>query len=279
MSSPNPPPFPAVPQRVIAYYRVSTKKQGDSGLGLEGQEVAVTAYVAATGAKLLAPPYREVESGRHSDRPELAKAIAHARRAHATLLIAKLDRLARNVHFISGLMESKVDFVACDMPTANRLTVHILAAVAEDEARAISERTKAALAAAKARGAKLGTDNLTPEGTRKGLAAATIARRSNAEAAYRDIAPMIRDMANAGASLNAIAKRLNDAGEVTRRGAQWTAMQVSRVLNATRRKTAAFDRVMTPPASPEAREADLREWASANNALDDAVSNVIGATS
>jgi DNA invertase Pin-like site-specific DNA recombinase len=272
MSEPN--ASPASPQRVIAYYRVSTKKQGDSGLGLEGQEAAVQAYIATTGAKLLAPPYREVESGRRSDRPELAKAIAHARRAHATLLIAKLDRLARNVHFISGLMESKVDFVACDMPTANRLTVHILAAVAEDEARAISQRTKDALAAAKARGTKLGTNNLTPEGTQKGLAAATAARQMRAREAYREIAPMIRDMANAGVSLNAIAKRLNDAGEVTRRGGQWTAMQVSRVLEAARRKTVSFDRVMTPPASPEAREADLREWVAANNRLDDVVNGV-----
>ena len=220
----------AFPKRVVAYYRVSTKKQGESGLGIGGQEAAVAAYLAKADAKLLCPPYYEIESGRHNDRPELAKAIAHARRAKATLLIAKLDRLARNVHFISGMMESKVDFVACDMPTANRLTVHILAAVAEDEARAISERTKAALAAAKARGTKLGTNNLTTAGTRKGLAAAKVARTANAQAAYRDIAPMIREMAAAGTSLRAVAKRLNGNGEVTRRGGQWTAMQVSRVL-------------------------------------------------
>jgi DNA invertase Pin-like site-specific DNA recombinase len=244
---------PAAPQRVIAYYRVSTAQQGRSGLGLEGQEAAVAAYVASTGAKLLAPPYREVESGRHNDRPELAKAIAHARRAHATLLIAKLDRLARNVHFISGLMESKVDFVACDMPTANRLTVHILAAVAEDEARAISERTKTALAAAKARGQQLGTNNLTAEGTRKGLAAAVVARRANAEAAYRDIAPMIVEMASAGTSFHAIAKRLNELGEVTRRGGQWSAMQVMRVLQAA--KNDAFQRMLAAPEGPQHEEA------------------------
>jgi DNA invertase Pin-like site-specific DNA recombinase len=262
---------PAAPQRVIAYYRVSTEKQGRSGLGLEGQEAAVARYVASTGATLLAPPYREVESGRHNDRPELAKAIAHARRAKATLLIAKLDRLARNVHFISGLMESGVDFVACDMPTANRLTVHILAAVAEEEARAISERTKAALAAAKARGTKLGMNNLTPEGTQKGLAAAAAARSSNAAVAYSDIAPLIRDLADSGASLHAIAKELNTLGEVTRRGKPWSAMQVSRVLNAARRKTAAFDAVMTPAPTAEARAAALAEWASACNAVDDEV--------
>lgn len=113
-------------------------------------------YAAATQARLLAS-YREVESGTRSDRPMLTKAIAHANRSGATLIIAKLDRLARNVHFLSGLMESGVDFIACDNPHANRRTIHILAAVAEDEAQRISERTKTAMAAYKARGGTLGT--------------------------------------------------------------------------------------------------------------------------
>ena len=136
---------------LIPYYRVSTKKQGASGLGLEAQVASVNSYAIAGAHKIIAS-YQEIETGKRSDRPELAKAIMHAKRAKATLIIAKLDRLARNVHFLSGLMEARVDFVCCDNPHANRLTLHILAAVAEDEARAISERTKAALAAYKARG-------------------------------------------------------------------------------------------------------------------------------
>ncbi len=147
------------PPRFVAYYRVSTDKQGRSGLGLEAQRAAVAVHIAsALGA--VAAEFVEVESGRRKDRPQLAAALAAARVHRAILVIAKLDRLARNVHFVSGLMESGVEFVAADLPTVNRLTVHILAAVAEEEARMISARTKAALAAAKARGVRLGNPNL-----------------------------------------------------------------------------------------------------------------------
>jgi DNA invertase Pin-like site-specific DNA recombinase len=142
-------------QRLVAYYRVSTAKQGASGLGLEGQEAAVASYAKSNNSVLLRS-YTEVETGKRSDRPELARALADCKLSRATLVIAKLDRLSRNVHFLSGLMESGVDFIACDNPHANRLTLHILAAVAEDEARRISERTRAALAAYKARGGVLG---------------------------------------------------------------------------------------------------------------------------
>ena len=135
--------------KVVAYYRVSTAKQGASGLGLDAQRAAVATWAAANGAAVLAG-YTEVESGKRADRPELRKALAHAKRSRATMVIAKLDRLSRNVHFLSGLMESGVDFIACDNPHANKLTIHILAAVAEDEAKRISERTKAVLAAYKA---------------------------------------------------------------------------------------------------------------------------------
>src|SRR5437763_4351039 len=157
---------------IIGYLRVSTKGQGESGLGLDAQRAAVESYARQIGATLTTC-YVEVESGKLADRPELAKALAHARRSKATLVVAKLDRLARNVAFLSALMDSKVPFVACDNPHANRLTLHILAAVAEAEAKAISDRTKAALAAYKARGGKLGGQlpqcrNLTPDAMAKG---------------------------------------------------------------------------------------------------------------
>jgi len=141
-------------QKYIVYLRVSTDKQGVFGLGMDAQREAVRRYVQNHGHILA--EYVEVESGKKSDRPQLTAALAECRKNRATLVIAKLDRLARNVHSISGLMNSDVEFVAVDMPTANRLTIHILAAVAEHEREMISERTKAALAAAKARGVKLG---------------------------------------------------------------------------------------------------------------------------
>src|SRR5262245_32439937 len=142
--------------KIIAYYRVSTRKQGQSGLGLEGQQHEVQTFAQRNGASIVAT-YKEVESGRKSARPELQKALAHAKRSKAVLVAAKLDRLSRNVAFLSALMESKVEFVCCDNPHATPLTIHILAAVAEDEAKRISARTKAALAAAKRRGVVLGS--------------------------------------------------------------------------------------------------------------------------
>ena len=217
--------------RMIAYYRVSTEKQGRSGLGLGGQKAAIAGYVAGAGCELIGE-YTEVETGtkhRLDNRPELAKAIAHAKRTKSTLVIAKLDRLSRNVAFVSNLMESGVEFVACDNPTANRMTVHILAAVAENEAHLISERTKAALAAAKARGKKLGMNNLTAEGSRKGSMAGVAAIRRAKTEAYAYIGPIIAQMRAQGLSLRAIAKRLNGLGETTRSGRLWTAAQVSRV--------------------------------------------------
>jgi len=147
--------------KYVAYYRVSTDKQGRSGLGLEAQRQAVVDFINGNGNQVIAE-FTEVESGKRNDRPKLAEAMHRAKVTGATLVIAKLDRLARNVHFISGLMESRVDFVAVDFPQANRLTVHLLAAVAEHEREAISQRTKDALAAAKKRGVKLGNTRTAP---------------------------------------------------------------------------------------------------------------------
>lgn len=224
--------------KIVAYYRVSTKQQGESGLGLEGQKTSVLGYAQQTSAYIVRE-YVEVESGRNSDRMELAKALAHAKRSKAKLVVAKLDRLARNVAFLSALMESSVDFVAVDNPHANRLTIHILAAVAEDEARRISERTKVALAAAKARGTKLGSarpghwdgrEQVRQAAIQKAVKVASKVRTKDTDDAYRDLAPMMRKLRDAGNSLQTIANTLNVEGYETRRGMAWNPMQVRRVL-------------------------------------------------
>jgi len=224
-------------KKLIPYYRVSTRKQEQSGLGLEGQQTEVQGFAAQYGGKILAE-YTEVETGKRADRPELAKAIAHAKLSGATLVIAKLDRLARNVHFTSGLMDSGVDFVACDNPNANRLTIHILAAVAEDEARRISARTTAALQAAKARGAKLGSarpGHWEGREHRRGWAKATEVaakkRSKDARDEYAFLVPTLQQMQAGGKSFQKLADWLNDQGHTTRRGAAFTSAIVWRILN------------------------------------------------
>jgi len=215
----------------IAYYRVSTDRQGRSGLGLEAQEKAVMDFLNG-GDWQLEASFTEVESGKRSDRPELAKALAACKRHKATLVIAKLDRLARNVAFISGLMESKVDFVAADMPYANKLTVHIMAAMAEHEREQISARTKAALAAAKARGRKLGwaipgRQDEQLHAARKGVSV----RMQRADAFAANILPIIRDIEAAGVTtLKGIAEALNARGIKTARGGAWYATTVKNVM-------------------------------------------------
>jgi DNA invertase Pin-like site-specific DNA recombinase len=230
--------------KLVAYYRVSTKGQGESGLGLEGQRAAVLAYAKSTGG-VIVTEFTEVESGRKSDRPELALALAHAKLARATLCIAKLDRLARNVAFLSGLMEAGTPFVACDNPHATPLTVHILAAVAEDEAKRISARTKAALAAYKAGGrvskrvraqypngvpvkvvkstaGKLGASlpqcrNLSADARRKGCERGTAAAAALAADRAAALEPIVRELRQGGATLQVIAGELNNRGYVTAR--------------------------------------------------------------
>jgi DNA invertase Pin-like site-specific DNA recombinase len=210
----------------VAYLRVSTVRQGESGLGLEAQRATVEAFARQHGGTIVSS-FVEVETGKRSDRPELAKALEAARRGKATLLIAKLDRLARNVAFIANLMDAGVDFLACDQPFASRLTLHILAAVAEDEARRISERTRAALRAAKARGRKLGSP----------IAAKTIAKARAARSAYAAKAnattlAVIREVQGSGVdTLAGIARALQARGIKTPAGRnRWQSVQVSRLL-------------------------------------------------
>jgi DNA invertase Pin-like site-specific DNA recombinase len=216
----------------VSYLRVSTVRQGASGLGLEAQRAAVASYLNGGDWKLIEEVV-EVESGKRNDRPALAKALRLCRKHRATLVIAKLDRLARNVAFISNLMESGVEFVAVDMPQANRFVVHILAAVAEQEAEAISKRTKAALQAAKARGTKLGGRRVSPERFAEIGTIGRLARSEKAQRMKADLMPTIAKIkASGAASLRAIAAELNalEIPTPSRRG-EWSAVQVQRVLN------------------------------------------------
>jgi DNA invertase Pin-like site-specific DNA recombinase len=204
--------------QIVPYYRVSTQRQGESGLGLEAQVSAVERYASSIGADIL-PGEVEIESGRRADRPKLAEALARCRSTGATLAIAKLDRLARNVAFIARLLEADVPILACDNPHANRLTLHILAAVAEEEARAISARTVAALAARRARGLPLGGQipsiaaNLDDTARRRSLAI----RRAKQLDKLRILCPKIASLRSAGRKLSDIANDLGlSASQVNR---------------------------------------------------------------
>jgi DNA invertase Pin-like site-specific DNA recombinase len=217
--------------RFVSYLRVSTARQGASGLGLEAQRAAVAAHLNG-GDWTLLREIVEVESGKRNDRPALAEALRLCRQQKATLVIAKLDRLARNVHFISGLMESGVEFLAVDMPSANRFVVHILAAVAEQEAEAISKRTKAALAAAKERGTVLGGRRVSAERFAEiGVTARQILSAQAAKGSAK-VLPTIAEIQGQGINtLRAIATELN-AREIPtpRRLGEWSAVQVRRVM-------------------------------------------------
>lgn len=213
--------------KFIAYHRVSTQKQGASGLGLEAQKEAVTRFLNGGEWELLGE-YVEVETGKGADalakRPQLKAALAACRKEGATLVIAKLDRLARNVHFVSGLMESKVRFVACDMPEANELTIHIMAAFAEHEAKRISERTKDALAVAKSRGVLLGragADNLRPN---------VEARQKAADDFADKLRPLFDSMKARGLSQRGMIAELNSLGVPAPKGGSWLLSQLQRVL-------------------------------------------------
>ena len=216
------------PTGYVVYLRVRTSRQRNGGLGMDAQHAAVVEFLRQHGGTIVAQ-YVEVESGNRSTRPELAMALEAARKGKATLLIAKLDRLARNPVFIANLKDAGVDFVACDQPFASRLTLHILAAEAEDEARRISERTKAALQAAKARGVKLGSPIAIET---VGAARAARSRYSaNANAATRAV---IADIQRSGVlTLVEIGKALEARGLRTPRGhTTWRPVQVWRLLAA-----------------------------------------------
>lgn len=219
--------------RAVAYYRVSTAAQGRSGLGLDAQRSAVEGLCTSRGWELTAPPFTEVESGKRDDRPELAKALHRAKVTGATLVVAKLDRLSRNVAFLAALQESGVRFVAADMPEANELTVHIMAAVAQAERKAISKRTTEALQAAKARGQRLGNPNGAAALLRagKGNAKAIETVKSDAAKRAEGLRPIVDDMRARGiASLAGIAAGLNEGGFVTPRGGKWHASSVRNLV-------------------------------------------------
>jgi DNA invertase Pin-like site-specific DNA recombinase len=219
--------------KFVSYLRVSTKRQGQSGFGLEAQRRSVADYLNG-GRWDLVEEFVEVETGKKSDaeRPQLARALAACRIHGGTLVVAKLDRLARNAHFLLSLQAAGVEFIAADMPAANRLTVGIMAMVAEEEAQMISQRTKSALAAAKTRGVTLGKpENLSNAHRRMGAEVAAANRQKRASRRAADLSPIVAEIRASGAnSLRQVAAELNRRGIPTTRGRTWTAIQVSRLV-------------------------------------------------
>ena len=218
--------------QTLAYYRVSTAAQGRSGLGLDAQRRAVAHYCRGRSFELLGE-YVEVESGKRNDRPELLKALHHAKITGATLVVAKMDRLSRNAAFLLTLRDSGAKFIAADCPDVNELTVGILAVIAEEERKTISSRTKAALEEAKARGVRLGNPNGAAPLRRaaRGNLAAIAVVQEQADLHAKDIAPIIGDLRREGCrSLRELASALNDRHIRTRRGGAWHAGSVRNLL-------------------------------------------------
>jgi DNA invertase Pin-like site-specific DNA recombinase len=219
--------------RFIAYERVSTARQGQSGLGLAAQRKAIDDFAEGRSAEVLAR-FTEIESGRKADRPELDRALSLAKLTGATLVIAKLDRLSRNAAFLLTLRDSGVRFLAVDIPEANDLTVGIMALVAQQEREAISKRTKEALAVAKARGVKLGNPNGAAALRRAGKGGAPLreAVAANADEFAQMLAPVVEELRSQGVvTLRQIADELNDRGMLTRRGGQWHVSNVGNLLS------------------------------------------------
>jgi DNA invertase Pin-like site-specific DNA recombinase len=219
--------------KFIAYLRVSTDKQGREGLGIEAQRASITGYLNG-GAWELLQEYVEVESGKTSNRPQLQEALKACKRTGAALVIAKLDRLSRDPDFLGVLMKSDIEFIACDMPDANKFMVRIMAALAEKEREMISERTRAALKAAKARGVKLGKpENATPEGRARGIAQSLEKRQEKSAKFAAEVLPMIHEYKAQGCSLRDIAAHLNASSTLTASGkcGSWTASAVKVILD------------------------------------------------
>lgn len=218
--------------KAVAYYRVSTEGQGRSGLGLEAQQNAV-ATLCASKCWEITSEFTEVESGKHNDRAELTAALHQAKVTGAKLVVAKLDRLSRDAEFTLKLRNSSVDFVCADNPDVNRLTIGLLAIINEDERERISERTKAALAAAKARGVRLGNPNGSAALQRaaKGNGASLKAIKAGADEFAQDLAPVIERLRSEGlTSLPMLAEGLNGGGFATRRGGKWHPSSVRNLL-------------------------------------------------
>lgn len=219
--------------KIVSYLRVSTRQQGISGLGLEAQRVAIDAYAMQRHARVV-ETFTEIESGKVNARPELAKALHLAKVTGATLVIAKLDRLSRNAAFLLALRDSGVRFVAADMPDANDLTVGIMALVAQQEREAISRRTTEALAAAKARGVRLGNPNGAAALKRAamGNSASVAAMRGAADTHAKNLQPVIQALTEEGVtSLGAVAVALNERGMLTPRGKRWHKSSVRNLLD------------------------------------------------
>ena len=219
--------------KYVIYYRVSTKRQGRSGLGLRGQKNAVLAFLNGSKSRIVAE-YTEIESGKRDDRPQFLKAVKSAQENDATLLVAKLDRLSRDLHFVTGLQKEGIDFTACDMPDANRLTINIMAAMAQQEREMISERTKTALSAAKAKGRKLGASNRK---IKKALRAggwknSIKTRRERALRFAENLRPKIEKLRiKEGKSRGEIVEHFNDYSVPAPMGGGWSPSQLRRVMD------------------------------------------------
>lgn len=224
-------------QKFVTYYRVSTDKQGKSGLGLEAQKKTVLDFINGNDSEIVGE-YVEVESGKNDDRPELQKAIRTCKLKKARLVVSKLDRLSRDLHFITELQNSGVQFTIAEMPEATELTVHIYAAMAQHERKEIGRRTKNALAAAKARGVALGNPCILRGERIPGSGNTTNAnqvRKSKADEFALDIAQTIKEEIVPGQSLREIADDLNNMGYRTARDKEWQATSVKRIIDRTKK--------------------------------------------
>jgi len=217
-------------RQYVAYYRISRPRPGGSSSSIEGQRLAVLRYVEGHPGKIV-EEFAETESGRDNKRPQLMEALRICRMRRATLLIARLDRLSRNFALISNLCESDTDFVAVDLPEATRLTIHLLAAISEYEARLISDRIKAGLAVAKGSGVKLGGNHgLTPDRIRKAWMAAASARTADALQRARDLGPLVWHLRREGKSCRTIARELEERGIKPFKGERWYDSTVRDIL-------------------------------------------------